>query len=101
MKAKGVIESAVPWDRSREFFYYTVKRRIAQDSVVDRLIDADDTLTPDSARAIVKVMCSADWEDNKATLAFFNDSAADIDAKVADVKKAAIEAKIAALQGQL
>lgn len=101
MKAKGVIESAVPWDRSREFFYYTVKRRIAQDSVVDRLIDADDTLTPDSARAIVKGMCSADWEDNKATLAFFNDSAADIDAKVADVKKAAIEAKIAALQGQL
>jgi len=101
MKAKGVIKEAVPWARSREFFFYTVKRRIAQDDLVSKLKAADDTLTTDAAVDIIKGMCSADWEDNQAVIDFFAASASDIDSKIGEVRKAAIEAKIAALQAEL
>mmetsp|Transcript_33963 Transcript_33963/g.74702 ORF Transcript_33963/g.74702 Transcript_33963/m.74702 type:complete len:2077 (-) Transcript_33963:133-6363(-) len=101
MKAKGVIEEAVPWARSREFFFYTVKRRVAQDDLVKKLKAADDALTTDAAVDILKGMCSANWEDNQAVIDFFAASASDIDAKIESVKKAAIEAKIATLQAQL
>lgn len=101
MKAKGVIEEAVPWARSREFFFYTVKRRIAQDDIISKLKAADDTLTTDAATDIVKGMCSADWENNQAVIDFFAASSSDIDAKIDSVRKAAIEAKIAALQAAL
>ena len=98
---KGVIEEAVPWARSREFFFYTVKRRIAQDDIISKLKAADDTLTTDAATDIVKGMCSADWENNQAVIDFFAASSSDIDAKIDSVRKAAIEAKIAALQAAL
>merc|ERR1711966_629738 len=101
MKAKGVIEVAFPWARSREFFFYTVKRRIAQDDIISKLKAADDTLTTDAATDIVKGMCSADWENNQAVIDFFAASSSDIDAEIDSVRKAAIEAKIAALQATL
>jgi len=101
MKAKGVIKDAVPWERSREFFFYTAKRRIAQDELVAKLRAADDTLDSNGALDIIKSMCTAEWDDNQAVISFFADSAADIEAKVESVKKAAIEAKIEALKSQL
>merc|ERR1719251_496880 len=55
MKAKGVIRSAVPWESSREFFYYRAARRIAEDAVVDQLMAADSSLSSEDARARLKV----------------------------------------------
>lgn len=101
MKAKGVIEAAVPWERSREFFFYTAKRRIAQDDLVAQLKAADDTLDSSAALDMLKSMCTADWEDNQAVISFYADNSADIDAKIGSVKTAAIEAKIEALKSQL
>ena len=80
---------------------FTVKRRIAQDDLVSKLKAADDALTTDAAIDILKGMCSADWEDNQAVIDFFSASTSDIDAKIESIKKAAIEAKITALQSQL
>merc|ERR1712179_605484 len=45
MKAKNVIRDAVPWEGSREFFYYRAARRIAEDNVVDKLKEADGSLS--------------------------------------------------------
>jgi len=101
MKAKGVIEAAVPWERSREFFFYTAKRRIAQDDLVAQLKAADESLDSNSAIDIIKSMCTADWDDNQAVISFLADNASDIEAKIESVKKAAIEAKIDALKSQL
>jgi acetyl-CoA carboxylase/biotin carboxylase 1 len=34
MKAKGVIRDVVTWKRSRSYFFWRAKRRIAEDSLV-------------------------------------------------------------------
>ena len=101
MKAKGVIRAAVPWERSREYFYYRASRRIAEDDVVDRLKAADSSLTSETARAIVKDMCSCDWEDDKAVVSFFNEKAVELGDKIKSVKAAAVQAQIDSLKKEL
>jgi acetyl-CoA carboxylase/biotin carboxylase 1 len=101
MKAKGVIKQAVPWARSREFFFYLAQRRILEDDYVARLKAADASMTTDSASAVLKDMYSGDWEDNKAVMNFLSENAAEIEAKITGVKKAAIAESIAALQSEL
>jgi len=101
MKAKGVIKQAVPWSRSREFFFYLAQRRILEDDYVARLKAADDAIDTASATEMIQAMYSGDWEDNKAVMTFLSDSAADIEAKIIEVKKAAVAAKIASLQSEL
>jgi len=101
MKAKGVIKGAVPWARSREFFFHLARRRIAQDSAIGRLMAADDSLDTDAATAILKDMCDADWEDDQAVMAFYGEKDEDVDTKIKAVRKAAIEATIKALSAEL
>ena len=57
--------------------------------------------TKPAGEYIGKGMCSADWENNQAVIDFLAASSSDIDAKIDSVRKAAIEAKIAALQAAL
>jgi acetyl-CoA carboxylase / biotin carboxylase 1 len=101
MKAKGVIKSAVPWARSREFFYYRAKRRIAEDDFVAQLQKADSSLTKETATDVLKGMYSGDWEDNQAVVAFLEDKATEISDKVKMVKAAGVQAQIEALQKEL
>merc|ERR1712151_1037613 len=100
MKAKGVIKSAVPWEESREFFFFRAKRRLSEDYYVAQLQAADDTMTKEAAVEALQSMFSGDWEDDKAVASFFEDSSV-VDAKVKDVKAAAVQAKIEALKKEL
>ena len=101
MKAKGVIKEAVPWEKSREFFYYRAKRRMSEDDFVSQLISADSSLTTDSATSVLKELFSGDWEDNKAVASFYEEKQGDIISKIKEVKAAGYKAKIAALQAEL
>merc|ERR1712127_145701 len=101
MKAKGVIEAAVPWARSREFFFNLTTRRIVQDEIISRMKAADDCLDTQSSLDILKSMCSADWEDNVAVTEFFQAESTSIDEKISALMRASIEKKIAELQSQL
>ncbi len=101
MKAKGVIKAAVPWARSREYFFYLAKRRMIQDDYVARFKQTDDSLSTDGALALVKGAFAGDWEDNKAVLEFMLSHASDIEIKTTHAKKSAIAAKVEALQKQL
>ncbi|KAL6044996.1 acetyl-CoA carboxylase [Balamuthia mandrillaris] len=42
MKAKGCIHDIVPWRRSREFFYYRLRRRLAEEQLRKRIAEAND-----------------------------------------------------------
>ena len=101
MKAKGVIKEAVPWARSREYFFYLAKRRIAQDNYVSHLIAADPSLGSKGALDVLKGMCTADWEDNQAVLDFYSSNDAAIVSKIGEMKKAAMKAQIEQLQKAL
>jgi acetyl-CoA carboxylase/biotin carboxylase 1 len=101
MKAKGVIKEAVPWEKSREFFFYRAKRRIAEDDVVGQLRAADPSLTKNSATEIIKSMFSGDWEDNKAVAAFFEEKATEVSDKVRANKAAGVQAQIDVLKKEL
>ena len=101
MKAKGVIKQAVPWAESRAFFFYLAQRRILEDDYVARLKQSDEGLDTKSATDIVQSMYSGDWDDNKAVMSFLSDSAADIEAKITETKKAAVARKIESLQSEL
>lgn len=101
MKAKGVIRDAVPWARSREYFFYRAKRRIAEDNFVAQLQASDSSLSKEAAEGIIKGMFSGDWEDNKAVVDFFKEKSAELSDKLKNVKAAGIKAKIESLQKDL
>jgi acetyl-CoA carboxylase carboxyltransferase component len=46
MKAKGVIDAVVPWEVSREFFYWRIRRRLEESSLRKQLVAANPMLTP-------------------------------------------------------
>lgn len=98
MKAKGVIQAAVPWARSREYFFNLATRRIAQDDLVARLKLADDSLDTKGALEILESMCTADWENDVEVTEFYKSECAAIEEKIASMSKASIEKKIAELQ---
>lgn len=101
MRAKGVIQDAVPWETSREYFYYLAKRRILQDDYVSQLKKADDGLSTEDAVGVLKALCDADWEDNAAVSAFLDGQGEAITGKIKEVKSAAVTKKIEALQAEL
>jgi acetyl-CoA carboxylase/biotin carboxylase 1 len=101
MKAKGVIKQAVPWNRSREFFFYLAQRRILEDDFIKQIKKADPTMTNASAADVFKSMFKGDWNDNKAVIEFFTSNSATIHGKIVEVKKSHVEAQIKALQEEL
>jgi len=101
MKAKGVIKQAVPWNRSREFFFNLAQRRILEDEFVSSIKKADSSIDTTAATEILAGMMDVDYDDNEAVIGFFSANESDLDAKVAEVKKAAVAAQIDALQKEL
>lgn len=101
MKAKGVIKQAVPWRRSREFFFYLAQRRILEDDFIKKIKQADSSMTSTSASDLLKSMFKGDWNDNKAVIDFFTANEGSIEGKVTELKKTSVEAQIKALQEQL
>ena len=59
MKAKGCISEVLDWPTSREFFYWRIRRRQAEDPLKDRLVQASNgALDLDLAAARVSLSVS-------------------------------------------
>lgn len=101
MKAKGVIKEAVPWEDSRAFFYNRAKRRMYEDNLVDQLKALNPATTREGALEVLKALYSGDWENNKAVAEFYVGQMSTVNAKISELKKNAIQAKLAALQKEL
>jgi len=54
MMAKGVIRGVVPWARSRGYFYWRLRRRLAQASVLQQLVSSSEGMGQDGALAAVR-----------------------------------------------
>ena len=90
MQAKGVIRDCVPWEKARGYFYWRVRRRLAQDALVKQLKDADASLTHAAGVEMLKGWCDVDWEDDQAVLSWFESGAAKIEAGITEYKTEAI-----------
>jgi len=101
MKAKGVIKGAVPWSRSREFFFFLAKRRILEDGYITKIKAADTSMDSKSAAEVLKSMYEGDWENNQAAIDFLQSNSAEIEAKIIDIKKVTLATKIDAMKTEL
>lgn len=101
MKAKGVIKQAVPWEESREFFFYRAKRRMFEDNFVAQLQSADSAMSKADAVATLQSLFDGDWDDNKAVATFLEAEASQVSDKVKAVKAAALQAQLDGLQKEL
>merc|ERR1712157_6560 len=98
MKAKGVIRQAVPWENSREFFYYRAKRRMYEEKFISDLQQADSSLTNESSLETLKSLFSGNWDDDKEVASFYEEQGSSIVDKITELKKSSLEKQIASLQ---
>jgi acetyl-CoA carboxylase/biotin carboxylase 1 len=101
MKAKGVIKEAVPWEDSRAFFFYRAKRRMYEENFIEQLKSVDPSSTRESALGVLQSLYSGNWDDNKAISTFYEQETEKVNAKLNELKKAAIQAKMDALAKDL
>jgi acetyl-CoA carboxylase/biotin carboxylase 1 len=105
MKAKGVIREVVPWEQSREYFYWRLMRRLAECKVQKAFAVMAGRAVP-RAELIAKLMPLAtksgvDWEDDKAVLAFFETSAQTVHAAGRELAVGAVSVQLEAMLAPL
>jgi acetyl-CoA carboxylase / biotin carboxylase 1 len=100
MKAVGVIERQVEWAQSRNFFYWRLRRRLAEFDLRKKIISASQVgrgtkaPTPLEASAMVKRwfvetsgMLEEMWQEDKAMLSWMGENFALLEKKVVDYTK--------------
>lgn len=53
MKAVGAVREGLEWPKSREFFYWRLRRRIAEQRLIKDLCIADVEMTPETAQRLL------------------------------------------------
>merc|ERR1719272_123890 len=97
MVAKGVIRECVPWAKARGYFYWRVRRRLAQDALVKQLKESDASLAHAAGVAMLQGWCDVDWEDDQAVLGWFESGSAKIEAGIGEYQTEAVGKTVAAL----
>jgi acetyl-CoA carboxylase/biotin carboxylase 1 len=100
MEAAGVIKAQVDWKASRAYFYWRLRRRLAEFQVRKQLCKLDASLTPVSASAVVEKWFAesgapaADWSDSRKVLTWFSEQASFLRTKLEQLKAAGAAAKV-------
>lgn len=94
MKEKGVIREVVPWKSARRYFYHRLRRRLAEESLCTRIVNAAPGTTHENAIAQV-----TEWRNAAAAQ---KDADAETDASVADALENAAwtQTRISELRGK-
>ena len=100
MKAVGVIKKEVEWKEARTFFYWRLRRKLAEFDLRKKLIDATEvgravsTLSAVEASNVVKKwfletpgMTEAGWDDDKLLLSWMGERYAELEQKVLSYTK--------------
>jgi len=100
MKAVGVIEAEVEWKSARTFFYWRLRRKLAEFDLRRKLVDASEVgrasiaLKPLEASSMIKKWfvensgCSEEsWEDDKLMLSWMGERYSELELKVLSYTK--------------
>ena len=103
MKATGVIEKEVEWKESRKFFFWRLRRKLAEFDLRKKMIEASDVgrgvakLTPLNASSVMKKwflespeLSEEMWDDDKIMLAWMAQSYKLLESKVEDLGKESV-----------
>lgn len=63
MKAKGTIREALEWSQARKYFYWRLRRRLAEETVLKALAKADSSLKREEAVALLRTIIPAEAAD--------------------------------------
>uniref|UniRef100_A0A7S1TNP5 Acetyl-coenzyme A carboxylase carboxyl transferase subunit beta domain-containing protein n=1 Tax=Erythrolobus australicus TaxID=1077150 RepID=A0A7S1TNP5_9RHOD len=101
MLAKGVVRDVLEWKRSREFFYWRVRRRIAELGLRERVAAAGfgAALQWDEVTRLLQdgVGGPATWDDDRAFLEWVDSHQADVEAMVRSQRAHSAHLRIAEL----
>ena len=97
MKAVGVIEKDVAWEESRKYFFWRLRRKLAEFDLRKKMMSAGNvgrgltTMTAVEASAMIKewytISTGASWKDDKRVLAWMAEKNQELEVKVADLAK--------------
>jgi len=103
MKAVGVIEREVEWKQARSFFYWRLRRKLAEFDLRRKIIDAADVgrgvkaLNPIEASALIKQwflenpqLTDALWEEDKVVLSWMAQYNETLEHKVVEYTKSCV-----------
>merc|ERR1712176_394800 len=107
MEAVGVIRQQVEWKSSRSFFYWRLRRKLAEFDLRKKIIDASAvgrgvaSPTPLEATDMIKQwfmqsdgMNAAKWEDDKAMLAWMGNNYDILESKVIDFTQECVSQEV-------
>ncbi|GAA5834604.1 hypothetical protein JCM3766R1_003613 [Sporobolomyces carnicolor] len=97
MKAKGTISRSLVWQESRRYFYWRLRRRLAEEDGVRRLAAADASLDRKARLAIVNSVVAAevDASNDQAVAAALEKGHADLVARVHAARQNSIAQSVA------
>jgi len=95
MKAKGVVRDVLEWKKSREYLYWRVKRRLAEQELVKDLGKAG--VEHEAASAQVAKVLGEAYGSDQAFLAKMEQDGKAVKAEVATLKTQALTKSVAAL----
>ena len=101
MKAKGVIRDVVSWEQSRAYFYWRLRRRLAEDearreykAATDGSMSRDD-VTDALRRAMASQLgASADFENDQAVAQWLEGDRQNLQQRVAAAKRAELVSRL-------
>jgi len=101
MKAKGVIREVVPWETSRTYFYWRLKRRLAEakaQAAFSQLAARKITRAEVSGKLSALATASGiDWEDDRAIVELMETSSAAIESAGRELAFGAVSAQLETL----
>lgn len=95
MKAKGTIREALEWSNARRYFYWRLRRRLAEENVAKQLATADPSMSREERVGIVQSMVDASESDQAAVAMLEKQATSAVQQKVAEVRKAKIANDVA------
>lgn len=95
MKAKGTIREALEWSNARRYFYWRLRRRLAEERVAKQLAEADPSLSRQERVSMVQNIVAESESDQAAVSALEKQAVAEVQAKVVEVRKTKIANDVA------
>jgi acetyl-CoA carboxylase/biotin carboxylase 1 len=115
MLAKGAISGVVPWRRARSFFYWRLRRRLAEGALARRLLEAAPQMAAPHAAALLRgwfldalaglgvrveragAGAAEQWANDVRVLQWLQDNAEDLNGRVAALRRESISETVLGL----